>query len=67
MGCIEVTARWPFITICTLVGSAINNMIATWIELRCVDDGEPEGWRGGVARRTLLEEEAGEDAERGLQ
>jgi hypothetical protein len=29
------------------------------------DGGEPEGWRGGVARCTLIKEEAGEAAERG--
>ena len=43
MGHSEVAARWPTITICTSVGSAINDMIAMWIKLRCVDGGELEG------------------------
>jgi hypothetical protein len=42
-------------------------MIAVWIELRRVDDGELEGWRGRVARRTLIEVEAREATEQGLQ
>jgi hypothetical protein len=42
-------------------------MITAWIELRRVNGGEPEGWRGRVARRKLIEEEAGEAAERGQQ
>ena len=43
MGCSEVIVRWPTITICTSIGSAVSDMIATWIELRRVDGGEPEG------------------------
>ena len=43
MGRSEVTARWPAITICTLVGSAISDKIVTWIEPWHVDGGEPEG------------------------
>jgi hypothetical protein len=62
----EVAARWPVITICTSIGSAVNDMIATWIELWCVDGGEPKGWRDRVAQHTLIEE-AGEVAERGPQ
>jgi len=65
MGRSEFTTRWPTITIYTLVGSIISNMIAVWIELRHVGGGEPEGWRGRVARRTLIEEEAREATERG--
>ena len=43
MGYSEVTVRWPMITICTSIGSAISDMIAAWIKLWCVDSGEPEG------------------------
>jgi hypothetical protein len=34
---------------------------------RRVDGGEPEGWRGRVARCTLIEAEAVEAAKQGLQ
>ena len=66
MGRSKVIARWLAITICTSVGSIISDMIATWIELWRVHSGESEGWRGGVARRMLIEEEVGEATERRL-
>ena len=55
------------ITICTSIGSTISDMITVWNELQRVDNGEPEGWRGGLVRCTLIKEEAGEAAEWGLQ
>ena len=67
MGRSEVTVRWPMITICTSIGSTISDMITVWNELQRVDNGEPEGWRGGLVRCTLIKEEAGEAAEWGLQ
>jgi hypothetical protein len=67
MGCSEVIARWPVIIICTLVGSAVSDMIAMWIKLRHVDGDEPKGWIGGLARCTLIEEEVGETSKQGLQ
>ena len=49
MGCSEVAARWPMITICASIGSTISDMIAAKIELRRVDGDEPKGWRGSGA------------------
>ena len=43
MGHFKVIARWPAITICTLVGSAVSDMIAAWIKLQRVDGDEPKG------------------------
>ena len=53
MGRSKVTTRWSAITICILVGNAISDMIATWIELRCVDGGETERWRSSRAGVTV--------------
>jgi hypothetical protein len=38
-------------------GSSSPPWLPAWIEVRRVDSGEPEGWRGAVVRRTLIEEE----------
>ena len=45
---------------------AISDKITVWIVLRRVDNSEPEGWRGGVARHALTEGEVAEVAKRGL-
>ena len=51
-------------------GGVDGAMVCASMELQHVDDGKMEGWRGGAAQRNrlmLIEEEAGEAAEWGLQ